>query len=370
MTLDKTPDKNPRWYFFDWLRVIAIGLLFMFHAGMPFVGWGWHIVDAQPVSAFALPMDIAHRLRMPLLFVIAGASVWIVLGRCSVKQMLGERTKRLLLPLVFGMFVIVPPQLYIERLFRHQWSGGYLDFYLQRVLQFQPYPQGNFAWHHLWFIYYLFLYSVLLLPLLAWWRQRKAVQPGWWLLLLGLPLGINEVLLKPIFPETHNLVTDWYIFAHYALLFVYGFLLAWLGAWDWLQQQRHRLLACAVSLTTMIFGLKAVNIWHNDTVHDAIGACFFIWWWQLVFLGYGKHLLSFRNRALDYLSEASYPLYILHQSVMVVLAWFVLKQPWVWQQKYPVLLVGTLAISFLIYEAVVRRVPVLRTLFGMKPIPV
>ncbi|HTQ99091.1 MAG TPA: acyltransferase family protein [Candidatus Acidoferrum sp.] len=369
-TTAATKDTQPRWYFFDWLRVIAIGFLFMFHSGMPFVGWGWHIVDSQVVRSLELPMDIAHRLRMPLLFVIAGASVWLALGRRGAWQVLRERAKRLLLPLVFGMLVIVPPQVYIERLFRPQWDGdGYLDFYWQRVLQFKPYPQGDFAWHHLWFIAYLFIYILLLLPVLAWWRSRRApVLPGWWLLLLGLPLGLNEALLKRQFPETHALFYDWYTLGHYALLFAFGFLLAWLpGTWDWLQQRRHRLLAVAAALTATIFSLKAVNVWHNDTTHDAIGACFFVWWWQLVFLGYGRQLLSFRNRALDYLSEASYPLYILHQSVMVVLAWFVLSQPWVWQQKYLALLFGTLAISLLIYEALVRRVPVLRLLFGLKP---
>ena len=75
------------------------------------------------------------------------------------------------------------------------------DFYAQRVLEFQPYPAGNFSWHHLWFIIYLYVYVLLLLPLMLWWRKaRPTMRPGAWILALALPLGINEALLKPHFP--------------------------------------------------------------------------------------------------------------------------------------------------------------------------
>ena len=131
-------------------------------------------------------MGIAHRLRMPLLFVIAGAGMWFALGNRNGGGMVRERSLRLLLPLVAGMLLIVPPQIYFERLFRGQWDGGYLSFFFERVLQLQPYPQGDFSWHHLWFVAYLYVYVFLLLPLLLWWRsapqgreaRRVAVRAG------------------------------------------------------------------------------------------------------------------------------------------------------------------------------------------------
>ena len=190
-------NEHERAWFLDWLRVIAIGFLLLFHTGMLFVGWGWHIENNETASALQMPMDIAHRLRMPLLFVIAGASVYFALRRNSVRQLLRERSRRLLVPLVAGMFLVVPPQLYFERLFRQQWSGSYLHFYTEKVLQFQPYPHGNFSWHHLWFIAYLFAYCLLLIPLFAYWyKYRSQLQPGNWLYALGLPLGINEAILN------------------------------------------------------------------------------------------------------------------------------------------------------------------------------
>jgi len=220
-------NQTTRHDFLDWLRVMAIFVLIFFHTGMLFVGWGWHITNDETIPALVWPMDLAHRLRMPLLFVIAGAGMWFALQRRSGKSFTGERTLRLLVPAIVGMFLIVPPQIYIERIAHGEWHGGYLDFYLQRVLQFQPYPTGNFSWHHLWFIIYLYAYVLLLLPLMLWWRKaRPVLKPGAWILALALPLGINEALLKPLFPETHNLVHDWYVFIHYLLLTVYGFVLA------------------------------------------------------------------------------------------------------------------------------------------------
>ena len=169
--------QNTRYDFLDWLRVIAILLLLFFHTGMLFVGWGWHITNAETIPALQLPMDLAHRLRMPLLFVIAGAGMWFALQRRSGKAFAGERTLRLLVPAIVGMFLIVPPQVFIERLATGDWHGGYLDFYAQRVLQFQPYPAGDFSWHHLWFIIYLYVYVLLLLPLMLWWRKARSRYP-------------------------------------------------------------------------------------------------------------------------------------------------------------------------------------------------
>jgi peptidoglycan/LPS O-acetylase OafA/YrhL len=359
-----------RAYFLDWLRVIAIGFLLLYHTGMLFVGWGWHIENNATAPVLQMPMDIAHRLRMPLLFVIAGASIYFAFKRSSARQILRERTKRLLLPLVAGMFLIVPPQIFFERLFRQQWTGDYLHFYGEKVLQFQPYPQGNFSWHHLWFIAYLFVYCLLLLPLFAYWYKRKrAVRPGNWLYTLGLPLGINEALLKPLFPETHNLVSDWYIFFHYALLFVYGFLLCWLpAAWDWLSQHRHKSALAGTALIIIILALKKINFLQEDTTLDAISANLFTWTWLLAFFGYGKYWLSFDNALLRYLREATYPVYILHQTVIVAVAYYIVQQPWSWGSKYLLVLGLTVVFCLLLYQLLICRFAWLRVIFGLKAI--
>jgi len=361
-------NQTTRHDFLDWLRVIAIFVLIFFHTGMLFVGWGWHITNDETIPALVWPMDLAHRLRMPLLFVIAGAGMWFALQRRSGKSFTGERTLRLLVPAIVGMFLIVPPQIYIERIAHGEWHGGYLDFYLQRVLQFQPYPAGNFSWHHLWFIIYLYAYVLLLLPLMLWWRKaRPVLKPGAWILALALPLGINEALLKPLFPETHNLVHDWYVFIHYLLLTVYGFVLASSPAtWDWLAKFRRPALAIAITSTVTVIGLLLAGLIRHDSVADSILANAFTWTWLMVFLGYGRQYLSFGNRLLTWARDASYPIYILHQTVIILIAYFVIRQPWAAWIKYWVVAATTLAACALIYEFLVRRVGFLRVAFGMK----
>jgi len=359
---------NTRYEFLDWLRVLAILMLLFFHTGMLFVGWGWHLTNTETIPALQLPMDLAHRLRMPLLFVIAGAGMWFALKRRSGSAFVAERTWRLLVPAIIGMFLIVPPQVFLERVADGAWSGGYLDFMWQRVFQFQPYPAGDFSWHHLWFIIYLYVYVLLLMPLLLWWRgARRELKPGVWIYALALPLGINEALLKPIFPETHNLIRDWYVFNHYLLLTIYGFVLASMpGAWDWFARVRHRSLA--LGLTVLLGGLTLIEIGviDRDTPTDSVFANIFTWAWLLVFLGYGRQHLSFENRFLAWARDASYPVYILHQTVIIMIAFTVIQQPWGPWIKYWVVLGATLISCVLLYEYFLRRFAITRAMFGIK----
>jgi peptidoglycan/LPS O-acetylase OafA/YrhL len=360
---------NPtRYDFLDWLRVIAIFVLLFFHTGMIFVGWGWHIENAQTISWLALPMDLLHRLRMPLLFVIAGAGLWFAMGSRTLGAVLKERSLRLLVPVVAGMFLIVPPQIYFERLFRGQWHGGYGQFFLQKVLEFQPYPQGNFSWHHLWFVVYLYVYVLVLLPALAWWRRRGAtVRPGVWMTLLAIPLGLNEAILKPLFPEAHNLVADWYIFNHYLLLTVAGCALASIeGAWDWLAMHRHKLAVASVASLTMVLALLNVGVLTRGSLIEVVLANAFTWTAVLAFIGYGRAHLSFQNSLIRWARDASYPIYILHQTIIVAVGFYVIVQPWAAGMKYWVILATTLVSCVLLYQFVVRRFAITRLLFGMK----
>jgi glucan biosynthesis protein C len=359
---------NTRYEFLDWLRVIAIFVLLFFHTGMLFVGWGWHIQNAETIPGLQWPMDLAHRLRMPLLFVIAGAGLWFALQRRTGTALVGERTLRLLVPAIVGMFLIVPPQVFVERIAHGQWSGGYLDFLTQRVFQFQPYPAGDFSWHHLWFIIYLYVYVLLLIPLLLWWRRaRPEIRPGAWIFALALPLSLNELLLKPVFPESHNLVNDWYIFTHYLLLTAYGFVLASMpGAWDWLASRRHHSLALGLTVLVGLLALFEAGVVAHDSATDYICANLFTWWSVLAFLGYGRQHLSFGNRLLSWARDASYPVYILHQTVIIVIAYKVIEHPWRPWTKYWVVLGATLVVCVLLYEFLLRRFAVLRTAFGIK----
>jgi glucan biosynthesis protein C len=350
-----------RYEFLDWLRVIAIFVLLFFHTGMLFVGWDFHIQNAQVIEGLQRPMGISHRLRMPLLFVIAGAGLWFAFRRRTALGVMKERTMRLLVPVIFGMLIIVPPQVYVERLFRDQWEGGYLQFFVERVLQFRPYPEGDFSWHHLWFIVYLFVYVPLLLPILTALRRAPwRPPPGMWLLLLALPLGLNEALLKPLFPESHDLINDWYLFIHYLLLTSYGVLLAsMVGSWDWLAERRGVMLLLSALITVGAVSLR-------ETPADAFTANAFTWSWLLTFLGYGRRYLSIDNALLRWARDASYPIYILHQTVILIVAYWVIAQPWDPWTKFAIVLAATIVGCVALYEGVVRRFALTRVMFGMK----
>jgi peptidoglycan/LPS O-acetylase OafA/YrhL len=357
-----------RYDFLDWLRVLAIALLLFYHTGMLFVGWGWHIENADILTELRWPMSIAHRLRMPLLFIISGAGLWFALRRRSGAEVVRERSLRLLLPALAGMLLIVPPQIYYERLFRGQWQGSYLSFFWERVLQFQPYPHGDFSWHHLWFIVYLYVYVLLMLPAMLWWRRsQRRLRPGVWLYALAVPLAINEMVLRPLYPETHNLVADWYLFIHYLLFTVYGFVLASTPqVWEWLEAQRRHAAFATMGLLAAIIPLMIYGIIRSGSALDACVANVFTWLGLMALLGYGRRYLSRSNAWLQWARDACYPIYILHQTLIVAVGYFVIQLDWHPWLKFAVVVTVTLVGCVVLYELAVRRWSVTRILFGMK----
>ncbi|MFC4874431.1 acyltransferase family protein [Negadavirga shengliensis] len=156
-----TPLKMRR-YELDWLRVIAFALLVFFHTGMLFVSWDWHIKNNVISEAIRWPMLFLSQWRMSLIFLISGAGVYFAMGYRSPKVFALDRLKRILVPLLAGMILVIPPQVYLERLDQGaEW--GYLRFYLT-IFRFEPYPEGNFSWHHLWFLVYILSYSWFCCP--------------------------------------------------------------------------------------------------------------------------------------------------------------------------------------------------------------
>jgi len=187
-----------------------------------------------------------------------------------------------------------------------------------------------------------------------------------WLYALGLPLAFNEALLKPLFPETHALIGDWYTFNHYFLFTVYGVLLASMrNAWDWFATRRQ----LSLGITLVVFGIAMLLLEtgaiHRNTPADAFAANIFTWAALTACIGYGRRYLSFSNPLLRWARDASYRIYILHQTVIVAIGYWIIQQPWNAWTKYAVVLLGTMAICVALYEGI-RRVPLTRLLFGMK----
>ena len=158
----------------DWLRVIAFSLLIFYHTGMFFVPWDFHFKNSQTSDLFELWMAPLSQFRLPLLFMISGMGSYFVLKHRKSGAFFRERSVRLMLPLLFGMFVIVPPQIFYEHLNKGVQYSSYFEFY-KKVFEFKPYPEGGcLSWHHLWYILYIFFYSVICFPLIKYLTSEKS----------------------------------------------------------------------------------------------------------------------------------------------------------------------------------------------------
>lgn len=374
-----------RQYDLDWLRVIAFSILILYHTGMFFVSWGWHVKNNELVEWLERPMEFVAQWRMPLLFLISGAGVSFALGKRTTGQFMGERVKRLFLPLVFGMFFIVPPQIYFERLTQGVAFTSYLDFY-PTVLEFQSYPKGNFSWHHLWFLPYILVYSFLALPLCLYLRREGGKQllqkvaawvsrPGA-IFIFVIPMMVSEMLLRPHWPTDQNLIADWANFTISLLLFLYGFIIASSESIrETIEKYRKVALVVGIVSVTVLFIIYWIpedeDVWFTALSEKLY---YFLktlnmWSWLLVILGFGRKYLNFSNGLLAYANQAVYPFYILHQTITVTIAYYLINSPLSPGVKFLLISGGTFLIALALYELIIRRIPAIRPLFGLKSLP-
>lgn len=381
----KAATGSDRRYDIDALRVFAFALLILYHVGMFYVpDWGWHVKSAYSFEWLKLPMTVVNQWRMPLLFLVSGLAVHFLLRSVGARGFAWVRTKRLLVPLLFGMAVVVPPQAYFQALSNGAFEGDYLEF-LVRYFTFQPWPPGAFdgshvgiTWNHLWYLPYLLAYSLLLAALLPLLRSRAGVAfTGWWRGLRGLRLWVLPVLplvlatwtLSARFPTTHDLLHDWHMHAQYGAMFFYGY---WIGAdaglWAELRRRRWWLLAAAVGTFALFWWLRWITMPEASFMRALYDVAQRLnsWTWILLVLGWGHHLLNRPFRWLPYATESVYPWYVLHQSITVVAGYGLATLslgPWL----EPVLVVAATALGcLLVNEYVIRRANWLRPLFGMK----
>jgi glucan biosynthesis protein C len=379
---------NDRRYDLDWLRIIAIITLLFYHTGMIYVSWGWHIKSTEHSVPMEEVMRWLHRWRMPLLFFISGAGTFFALRKRSFSTYAGERVRRLFIPLVFGMFVIVPPQIYIEWLFRGRFSGSYADFY-PNVFGFEPYQDGGtggaFSWHHLWFVCYLFFYSLLSIPVFRWLRGdagqrltdrvgRLIARPGGALALAGLLL-LNDLALGGFFPEeTHALINDWSYFVQNLLLFWLGYVLVSRRAfWQTLADQRRTYLLATLVCSLILYGVRASVT--NDDIYGSVlnrtlfsfnGLCL-TWFSVLMSVGYSYRYLNIDKPIRKPLNEAVYPFYILHQTVIVLIGYAILTETQLGvYDGFLVVSLSSLVVCAGIYLLLIRPFRLMRVLFGMK----
>jgi glucans biosynthesis protein C len=367
---------------FDWLRVVALGLLIVFHGAVGFSSnWHWHVVDPHDSVALDAYLTFQMRWRVTLVFVVSGAALMLALGARPPGEVARERVVRLLVPLVFAILVVVPPQVWLERLQHGQFHGSYLDFL--RQLFNGIYPQGNLSWHHLWFLPYVLVLSLLLIAPFAWLRSpagRRTFDPVvadfarrrlYWLIVL--PLMGAEALLHLQANDAHTFIYDSHGWAVFAILMALGGALA---LWPELlvAVQRGRWPAVAVGIAAFaVLERMGVRDGITPSVLKSLDA--FIWCaasaanlvaWVLAVIGFVTRWLNRGSPFLAYVSDAALPVYILHQTLTIATVYWLHGVSWPLPVKIAIAIGASLLGSFAIYELAIRRTSWLRPLFGLK----
>jgi glucan biosynthesis protein C len=377
---------STRQAYLDWLRIASILAVFFLHSSMAYVSeWEWHLKNAQTSNLLMELNFWLGRFRMPLLFFISGTVTHFMLQRRSTGAFIGLRFRRLFIPLVFGMLVIVPPQVYMERL-TQGFKGNFWDFY-PSIFTTGAYPKGNLSWHHLWFIVYLFLYDILFAPLFKWimsesGRQRllffTKLANKKWIYLLMLPAIIIFTSLNLTFPETHDLIHDWSRHLYWLSFLLTGFIcINFPALMDSLERNRRTSLLLAFLSFVIINYIRWNNLepdqiipdWRHDWHMYAYMALYPLtaWSWIFTAIGYGKRYLNKKHRIQDYINQAVYPFYILHQTVIVIVVFYVMRSGDTVLSKFLFTFIVSFALVMCIYHLLIKPYAVTRFLFGMKP---
>ena len=380
------PQRSERRVDLDWVRIGAFGLLIFYHIGMLYVSWGFHIKSAHRLTALEPLMLVLNPWRLALLFLVSGIATRFMLLNYTVRPLLRSRSTRLLIPLIFGMIVIVPPQAYDQIAESLGYPAGFLDFYTRHYFAFSPQfcrPGPCIllpTWNHLWFVAYLWVYTMALgvvlvaLPRLAGWIERSLVTALSGVLLLIVPsvaFAAYRLALLPSFPSTHALFGDWYNHALYATIFLIGFLLARADAfWDAIESQRR----LALSLAAGFFLSFLVLRWTTESatppslllkLYGAIAYGFYQWLCIVAVLGFARRWLTADSAVRRYLTDAIFPYYIVHQTAIIMIAHELHGRDLPAWLEASIVISGTIAACVLTYE-IVRRIPILRPLFGLR----
>jgi glucan biosynthesis protein C len=375
-----------RLHYLDWLRVLATLGVFLFHAINVFSPFGFEISNAQSSDVVMFIQIFFFPWGMPIFFLVSGVGSWFALRRRTAGQFTRERTLRLLVPFLTGTILLGPVQLYLSWSHKSQvglFSGSFLEFLAHRVPRMGPKFFGAFG-YHMWFLGFLFAYSLLALPLFTWLKGgagRRAVsrlaglcEHRGAILLFILPVAAVRLGLQPFFPGAQ----DWADFFFHGAFFVLGYLLfcdeRFLRAIrrDWWILLGAGIVAM-LAVTAIGFSIESFDLFRPPgtfreyLMWGLIAACG--WCWTAFMLFIAMRYLDRDSKVLRYGLSASLPFFVVHQPVILAFAYFVVQ----WQAsitlKLLVVVLGAFAVSIGLTELVIKRIGILRALFGMKPLP-
>jgi glucan biosynthesis protein C len=385
----------------DWVRIGAFLLLIFYHVGV-FYAPGPSVVGAtspRTLPWLVIPMLVVHPWRLLVLFLVSGAAIRFMSDKMAPGLLLKSRSVRLLIPLAFGILIVVPPQCFVQVIERCGYTGDYPGFWGRYLLADQHLCRTGPhlivpTWNHLWFVAYLWMFTALLTlvrsvapGVLPWLQQSlERALAGWGLVLWPASwLALAWLLLEHRFPPSGNPVADWYAYAMYIPAFLFGYLTAKSDViWMRMGRVRRRALAGALLGYCTMIGLAFIQLgtpgdWgakmaanHTGLVVlelRTMGAAVYglnQWLWILAVFGFARQTLVHRDGPIRrYLTDAIFPFYIIHQTTIEVVGHYLAKERLSLGLEATLLVTATMASCILTYE-IARRIGVLRPLFGLK----
>ncbi|HEX8258081.1 MAG TPA: acyltransferase family protein [Allosphingosinicella sp.] len=364
----------------DWLRIGAFGLLILYHVGMFFVHWDWHVKTADPLEWAAIPMLALSPWRLSLLFVVSGYATRAVLLRAkSLREFTGGRTKRLLIPLVFAMVFLIAPQPWVELMWKHGYAGNYLHFWTRDYFRFGAIDGILLpTWQHLWFVLYLWGYTVIaaiLAPLAPRLRAQAVfdrifghagallVPLAWFLVMRGFVVQGED--------ETHAFVDDWPGHIVYFPAFLFGLGLAcsgtaWAGIRRWWKAAAAMAVLCYLPIAATEIVYPGTTPFPPSlhlpyfSVRALQGAAAVI-----ALIGLADRFWNRDGPGRKTLTEAVFPFYIIHQTIIVLVGWYLLRLRLPPSGEFVILVAATALGCWLFFEAA-RRFRLLRPMVGLK----
>lgn len=350
--------------------------IFLFHNARFFNDEDWHVKNMTDDFGMTVFVAILNQFIMPLFFILSAHAIYYALKNRTGAEFMRERVTRLLVPLVFGIFTHIIVQVYIERITHGQFTGSFWQFLPQYFKGWYGFG-GNFAWMglHLWYLLMLFLFSWLMLPLFKRLRQDTNIMPRLaeifgkpgMIFLFFVPVALVEMVVNQ-FPDMlgRRDFGGWSPLT-YLTIFILGYILVTNDRYrDAIERQRF--VSLTLSLVALFGGFYLVLGMDVSTYNPAFAWVrgFNTWAWLLTFLGFASCYLNFNNRFLKYANEVVLPFYILHQTVIVVIGYFIADWSIAVFPKYLFMLIVNFSIIMLLYEFFIKRISVLRYLFGMK----
>lgn len=361
----KTPlATSIRRYDVDAIRVIALGLLIVYHIAVAFQPWGADLVmfveNEQSLEWVWVLMMVINIWRIPILFVVSGMGARFAMERRDWSNLLSDRSLRIFVPLLFGMFFIVPLNFII------------FNYYYKKEQFYFPHPG------HLWFLLFIFFYVLIFCALFNYFKKHpenmfyrfiKSVinKPLGLIPLFALPIVVEAILIQPREYPVFALTLHGFILG--MICFFSGFVLVSLKEDFWTSVRKIKLITLVLAFSLYLLRSYNVIITESDLISSSLAVNVLTGFesanWMLAAFGFGAAFLNKPSKSLAYLSSAVYPVYIVHLPVQMLCSSLVFQLGLPAIFKLVIVLLGTFALSFAIYE-IIKRIKWVRFLFGMK----